>query len=154
MDRTMEMSRFKRILDAYGADPRRWPAAEREAALAFLAASPEAAGLQRQAETLDLLLDAAPALEPSPALRRAVLAGRKQARRSVWGRAQRQVGQFGAMVMDCFAGLAPRRVAATLLAASFLGGVALGLLGTASGTSVNATELWSGAVIAEIYTGY
>jgi len=36
--------RFTEIVDAYGADPQRWPEAERAEALAFASAHPDAAG--------------------------------------------------------------------------------------------------------------
>lgn len=53
-------ARFARILEAYGAEPRRWPEAERAAALAFLDARPELAKpMLEEARALDALLDAA-----------------------------------------------------------------------------------------------
>ena len=50
----MDEARFSAILEAYGADPRRWPEAERAAAEALAATRPE---LLRQARALDALLD-------------------------------------------------------------------------------------------------
>jgi hypothetical protein len=61
------------ILDAYGADPRRWPEAERAAMLARLREAGEA--MLDEAGALDDLLDAGRAPAPSMALRAAVLAG-------------------------------------------------------------------------------
>lgn len=52
----MTLDRLREILDAYGADQDRWPAAEREAVLALLAASPEARAAARAAMALDDLL--------------------------------------------------------------------------------------------------
>lgn len=52
----MDRTRFDAIIDAYGADPRRWPAAERAAAETFYA---EAGGDISQAAALDEALDAA-----------------------------------------------------------------------------------------------
>jgi hypothetical protein len=49
--------RFAQLLDAYGAEPARWPAEEREAALALLARSPEARRQRDEAARLDALLD-------------------------------------------------------------------------------------------------
>ena len=60
------LARFEGLLDAYGAEPRRWPADRRAAAEALLARSSEARALQAAARRLDALLDAAPA-EPAPA---------------------------------------------------------------------------------------
>ncbi len=54
----MTKDRFTAILAAYGANPARWPEAEREAALAFLAANPRAVRLAEAAQTdawLDML---------------------------------------------------------------------------------------------------
>jgi hypothetical protein len=51
----MTPDRLQEILDAYGADPHRWPADERDAAAALLVATPalrEAAG---EAQRLDRL---------------------------------------------------------------------------------------------------
>ena len=52
------LERFTEMIDAYGAEPRRWPAAERSAALAFASADAAAAALLRDAAALDALLDA------------------------------------------------------------------------------------------------
>lgn len=71
--RPMTATRFAAILDAYGSAARRWPEAERAAAQALLAASPEARGLLADAARLDGVLSAATAPEPSAALRAAVL---------------------------------------------------------------------------------
>lgn len=60
----MDMQRLEVLLDAYGADPARWPAAERAAALALLAADPAARAGLEQARQLDRALDALP---PAPA---------------------------------------------------------------------------------------
>lgn len=56
----MNRERFEQLLDAYGADPRRWPEAERADALAFrdAHASEEESALT-QARQLDALLDVA-----------------------------------------------------------------------------------------------
>lgn len=58
----MDKQRFDSIVAAYGADPRRWPAVERDAALAFAAeAQPDLA----DARALDALLELAPAPRPA-----------------------------------------------------------------------------------------
>lgn len=71
----MNLDRFATLVEAYGTDPRRWPAAERAAAQALLAASTEARHLLQQAEALDLALSSPPAaIEPSDALRARIMA--------------------------------------------------------------------------------
>lgn len=75
----VDLARLGRILEAYGADPEAWPAAERDEALALLARSAEARALRERAARLDRLLDQAPALEPSPELKARVLAAANQA---------------------------------------------------------------------------
>jgi ferric-dicitrate binding protein FerR (iron transport regulator) len=60
------LARFGALLDAYGAEPRRWPADRRAAAEALLARSSEAQALHAAAARLDALIDAA-AIEPAPA---------------------------------------------------------------------------------------
>jgi len=65
----MTEERFFQILEAYGSDPARWPAAERDAAQAFTAAHPDAAGMALQAEArLDALLGLADAGSDVPEL--------------------------------------------------------------------------------------
>lgn len=56
----MGLDRLKSLIDAYGADPKRWPADERAAGLLLLTKSAEAHAYARQAEALDKLLDQAP----------------------------------------------------------------------------------------------
>jgi hypothetical protein len=56
----MTLERLREILDAYGARPERWPAAERDSASALIAASTEAAKMRDGARRLDALLDEAP----------------------------------------------------------------------------------------------
>ena len=71
----MNAERFSQLVKAYGADARRWPAAEREAAEAFRLAQPdEAARLLADADVIDALLHAAPRPVVSHALRERVLA--------------------------------------------------------------------------------
>ena len=50
---------LRRIVAAYGADPVRWPADQREAVATFVRDNPDAADILREAETLDRLLDTA-----------------------------------------------------------------------------------------------
>lgn len=59
----MDKTRFEAILAAYGADPRRWPEAERAAAQAFARASGDGAAIA-EARALDAALGEA--AEPAP----------------------------------------------------------------------------------------
>jgi hypothetical protein len=52
----VKLSRLSAILEAYGADPERWPADEREAALALTKSSVPAARALAEARTLDSVL--------------------------------------------------------------------------------------------------
>ncbi len=78
---SMQPARFAEVLDAYGADPRRWPASERDAALALLASSPAARAQLQVAASLDAALDAHAVSPPSSALRAALIAAAPQPRR-------------------------------------------------------------------------
>lgn len=69
----MGLERFEQLLDAYGADPRRWPQAERAAAEALLAGSADARARVEAAAELDGLLGLTTTIEPSDLLRQRVL---------------------------------------------------------------------------------
>ncbi len=101
MSETMTLERMRALVAAYGGKPANWPAAERAAAEALLARSPEARAALAEAEPLDTLLDAVPALAPSPALRAAVLGGMPQGDRSGrgsrWQGLRDLLGEFGAL---------------------------------------------------------
>lgn len=85
----MSPARFERLIAAYGADPARWPAAERAGALAFLAANREAAApLLAEAASLDQALATARAAAPSLSPR-ALAAIRRGARPGRLGRLRR-----------------------------------------------------------------
>ncbi len=60
----MRMDRFRELLDAYGAEPGRWPSGERAAAEALLAEKPEARDLRGRTAKLDAMLDRAAPLAP------------------------------------------------------------------------------------------
>ena len=74
MGQPIAVDRFRTLLDAYGATAERWPEAERQAALALVAASAEARTLMDEAGQLDDLLDRLPVAEPSPSLAERILA--------------------------------------------------------------------------------
>lgn len=67
--RAMDRDRLRQILDSFGGEPSRWPAAERSAAESLLARSPELAGDRKSALALDALLGRAPEAAVTPALR-------------------------------------------------------------------------------------
>jgi hypothetical protein len=69
------LARFRALLEAYGAEARRWPAAERAGALALLQESPEAEAARIETARLDSLLDRAPPTSP-PRIAAAELARR------------------------------------------------------------------------------
>lgn len=69
----MTLDRLKELLDAYGADPDRWPLEERMAMLDLLARSETARDLAAQAASLDSLLDRAPLQMPSRATSEALV---------------------------------------------------------------------------------
>ena len=70
----MTPERFEHLADAGGGDLRRWAETEREAARALAAADLQAAALLHEADGLDALLDAAPRVAASHALRERVIA--------------------------------------------------------------------------------
>ncbi|MFN3814666.1 hypothetical protein [Brevundimonas sp.] len=71
----MNAQRFQDLAEAYGADVRRWPEAERDAARAFMGGNPHGAErLLFEARQMDLALDAAPRPMVSHALREQVIA--------------------------------------------------------------------------------
>ncbi len=91
--------RLQSLIDAYGAEPARWPADERAAALLLLANSAEARAYAQDAGVLDALLDRAP-LRPTVTVDPAALAARitrapnrRAAARATWSR--RPVFGFG-----------------------------------------------------------
>ena len=71
---TLSLSRFRALLDAYGAVEARWPPEDRGPAAALLARSAQARAIHADAAALDERLDEAQAPAPSPALVAAVSA--------------------------------------------------------------------------------
>ena len=67
------IDRLRSLIDAYGADPERWPTDERAAALLLLANSAEARAYARDAEALDAMLNRVP-LRPTITVDPAALA--------------------------------------------------------------------------------
>lgn len=82
----MDRERFEQLLDAYGADPRRWPDSERAAAEAFAAQSAEAESALREAAALDAVLNQARAVPDTSALAARILAQAPGAQRPMFDR--------------------------------------------------------------------
>lgn len=113
----MNPSRFEALISAYGAEPARWPAAERETALAFASAHPDAGAMAEAERALDDALDAWKPQFPTMALRNAILAASPPFRRRVgwnWGPNWRAVWLSGA-------GLAAACAAGALVGATLIG---------------------------------
>jgi hypothetical protein len=68
----MQLADFMRLVDAYGANPDRWPPEQRAAGLALMNGDPTIEAALREARLLDRILDGAPDQTPSPALRATV----------------------------------------------------------------------------------
>ncbi|MGB5949740.1 MAG: hypothetical protein WBG82_10510 [Parvibaculum sp.] len=132
----MTIGRLTELLAAYGADPKRWPADERPAAEAMLAASADARALAERERELDLMLDAAPdaevpaalierlvAARPRPAVARPIVARPGAARqRSVVGGERGFLAGFARAVWPYGSPALP----AGALAASIVLGIAFG----------------------------
>ncbi|HKU42154.1 MAG TPA: hypothetical protein VJR89_28540, partial [Polyangiales bacterium] len=67
------LTRLRELVDAYGADPQRWPEAERAPAQELIRVDAEAARLLAEAEPLDAWLNAYEVAEPPARLRARVL---------------------------------------------------------------------------------
>ena len=130
MTDTNDIARLRALLDAYGGAAKRWPEADRAWAQRLVAASAEAARLQREARALDARLDEAALAPAAPGLMAAVLSG-TQTQRGAW---LAQLWPFG-----------PLWRPATALAAACVLGIAVGLttptpeaLDSAPGTEITA----------------
>jgi hypothetical protein len=73
-DLDRRLARARVVLSAYGADPSRWPAAERDALRALLDATPGLAEDRHEEAALDRLISTLPAPAASPALAARILA--------------------------------------------------------------------------------
>jgi len=83
----MNIERFRTLVEAYGANPARWPEAERVAALLFAEQSPEARDALQEAAAFDSLLDMAETQAATRALEDRILARfaeRPAERRTSW----------------------------------------------------------------------
>ena len=83
----MNRERFEQIVAAYGADPRRWPEAERADAEAFAAVDPDVASVVAGEAGLDRVLDHAGLTPETSALAARILAQRPRPVRAFDARA-------------------------------------------------------------------
>lgn len=152
-ERQDELQRLAAVLEAYGADPARWPAAERASLTALTAADPRAAALVAEARALDRLLATPPARDPTAEAR---LLEEIMARAAATQRPRAEPGHDSAVVDLSSAREARRRApsrqpsalpaagtwrAAGLLAASLLVGLYLGASGIAGPAIVGLAEV-------------
>ena len=124
MAQNMTEERLRRIFDAYGANPDRWPVTERRQALKFLETRPDLQADLRRAAELDALLDTAPLPRPSGELLADILTSSDP---SPWRRWASALWPFG-----------PVWQPAVGLALAALLGVALGL---ATATPVDIAQM-------------
>ncbi|MFH0133020.1 hypothetical protein [Variovorax sp. EL159] len=89
----MTPERFEELADAWGAELRRWPDAERADAQALLERDASARTILARAAELDALLDASAVASPSAALIQAALAG-APAHGAKRGRVGRWLGEW------------------------------------------------------------
>lgn len=114
----MDAERFERLLDAHGAAPEHWPAAERAEAEAF-AARPEGRAAMEAARELDAWLASSRAPAPSYALRSRVLAAAPPI--PSWSAAAERWKERAARLWAPGAGLAAAGLAGLLFGAALSG---------------------------------
>jgi hypothetical protein len=115
----MSESRVTELIDAYGADPLRWPDAERVAAEAELWRSPQLRHYQSEARALDQAMAAPPLVAVPSALRESLLrAAPRPLPRGPWQWLRALLGELGA----------PPRLLGPAIAGACALGIALGSL--------------------------
>lgn len=81
----MTPERFRELTEFYGAEPQRWPVAEREGALAYMRDhAADAETVMTEALTLDDMLSGYTIAAPSAELRELIVASAPKAGRSNW----------------------------------------------------------------------
>lgn len=100
----MTPERFRDIVEAYGAIPRRWPASERAAAETFLRNNAEARDVLAREADLDRLLDSYRIASPTSALTGAIVASVPSSRRLSWAALLKGLGMVGAGLAGAVAG--------------------------------------------------
>lgn len=118
----MSLDRLRAILDAYGAAPERWPAAERTAAVLLLDSSEQARRAHAEAMRLDIVLDQATAPPPPPELADRLRRRGASGRGFLPAMADRLSGRFAGLRNFSNSLLRPAAFALTALA-----GIAIGM---------------------------
>jgi hypothetical protein len=151
MDKKMTLERLAEIVEAYGASPQRWPAAERRAAEA-LALSASAQALLEDARRLDAVLDTAPEGVASDMLVSRIMAARPRPVPAKPGRVVGGRNWLGALVQAIWPYGSPAFPAGALAASVALGigfglssPVAVGALGLSSSSSAVASATTNAA---------
>jgi len=139
----MTLERLRAVIESYGTSPPRWPAAEREAAAALLAESAAARVLVTEAASLDELLDAAPAIAPTPAMRAAILAAAPRAKPRPGDGWRALIGELGGW-----------RLAGAVLAASLVLGIVSGGWLSTGLTTESSPDLLQLALLDDSVTEY
>jgi anti-sigma-K factor RskA len=139
----MTLERLRAVIEAYGTSAARWPAAEREAAAALVAGSAAARALMTEAAPLDELLDAVPAVAPTPAMRSAVLAMAPRAIPSLGNGWRAFIGELGGW-----------RLAGAVLAASLALGIVSGGWLSTGVTTETSPDLLQLALLDDSVTEY
>jgi anti-sigma factor RsiW len=100
--------RFRELTEIYGAEPQRWPAAEREAALAYMRdQAADADAVLADAATLDGMLSSYTVVHPDAVLRERVIASAPKTRNWSWrpaGLLWRSAGLAGLGLAGALAG--------------------------------------------------
>lgn len=112
-----DFDRALAILAAYGADPDRWPAAERDMVLALVAAQPAVAARRAEEALLDRLVDAVPAHAAVPSIKARILAAAERDSRP----AARKLREFTGWLAALWPFGPPWQPASALAAAALLG---------------------------------
>lgn len=131
----MTPDRFRELIDAFGGDPKRWPASERDAALAHARSDARAGAMLDKARALDALLDGmkvrAPAIDPARIVAAATRAAQEPAAANMVAFARKRGGVRPAMAWAR---------SATLAAATVCGFV-IGMNDPGGGGDANALDL-------------
>lgn len=133
----LDLNALEQLLDVYGAEPRRWPAAQRQAAQELIATELAARELFAAAQALEEQLAALPQPALPAALAQRILANAPQ--RSGWTQALRQLwSELGGL-----------RLAGPVLACGLMAGITWPMLETPLSTSSDDPDLISVAQLGE-----
>jgi len=100
----MTPERFRQIVEAYGASPRRWPEKERAAAEAFVRDNTEAMSVLAREAALDRLLGAYRIAAPDSALTGTIVTSGPSSHRLSWTSLLQGLGIVGAGLAGAVAG--------------------------------------------------